>query len=105
MSERRNARRYDLALPVVVRDGSPHTGHTRDISTKGVYLLMDERLEPGSQFEFTLTLPQEITGTSSVLVQAHGRVIRVDSKNEEAPNRLGVAAVIEKYEIVRAESN
>jgi len=105
MSERRNARRYDLALPVVVRDGIEHNGQTRDISTRGVYLMMDERLEPNSKFEFTLTLPQEITGGSSVLVQAQGRVIRVDSVEEDGPNRLGVAAVIEKYEIVRAESN
>ena len=103
MSERRNARRYDLALPVVVRDGTQHAGHTRDISTRGVYLLMDDRLEPGSTFNFTLTLPQEITGGSSVHVQAQGRVIRVDSKDEQGPNRLGVAAVIEKYEIVRSE--
>ena len=105
MSERRNARRYDLALPVVVRDGAPHSGQTRDISTRGVYLLMDDRLEPGSTFEFTLTLPHEITGTSSVMVQAQGRVIRVDTKEEEGPNRLGVAAVIEKYEIVRTDPN
>ncbi len=104
MSERRNARRYDLSLPVVVRDGVAHHGQTRDISTRGVYLLMDERLEAGSTFDFTLTLPQEITGGSAVVVKAQGRVIRVDKKEEEGPNRLGVAAIIEKYEIVRAES-
>ncbi len=103
MAERRNARRYDLSLPVVVRDGAPHDGHTRDISTRGVYLMMDEKLAPGSTFDFALTLPEELTGGSAVVVQAHGRVIRVDELNQEGPNRLGVAAVIEKYEIVRAE--
>lgn len=104
IADRRNARRYDLSLPVVVRDGAPHAGHTRDISTRGVYLLMDESLTAGSTFDFTLTLPEELTGGSAVVVQALGRVIRVDQVREEGPNRLGVAAVIEKYEIVRAEN-
>ncbi len=103
MTERRNARRYDLTLPVVVRDGHEHGGKTRDVSTRGVYLLMDDGLEPGSSFSFTMTLPPEITGTTSVMVQAQGRVIRVDQREETTEPRLGIAAVIEKYEIVRAE--
>ena len=104
MSERRVARRYELSLPVIVRDGNNLNGQTRDISTRGVYFLMDEDLAPGTTMDFTLTLPQEITGGAAVLVRAQGRVVRVDKKMEENKQRMGVAAVIEKYEIVRAEN-
>lgn len=105
MTERRVARRYELSLPVVVRDGDKLNGQTRDISTRGVYFLMDEDLAAGTTLDFTLTLPQEITGGTAVLVRAQGRVIRVDKKESENKSRVGVAAVIEKYEIVRAEPN
>lgn len=107
MTERRVARRYELSLPVMVRDGDKLNGQTRDISTRGVYFLMSEDLAPGTTLDFTLTLPQEITGGPAVLVRAQGRVVRVDKvdkKDIEDPARVGVAAVIEKYEIVRAEN-
>lgn len=107
MTERRVARRYELSLPVMVRDGDKLNGQTRDISTRGVYFLMNEDLAPGTTLDFTLTLPQEITGGTAVLVRAQGRVVRVDKvdkKETEDPARVGVAAVIEKYEIVRAEN-
>ena len=109
MTERRLARRYDLALPVIVqlpvnKEASPHNGQTRDISTRGVYFILHKELQPGTELDFTLTLPAEITQGTEVFVRAHGRVVRVDRKNGEAADaNVGVAAVIERYDIIRGE--
>ncbi|HZY95137.1 MAG TPA: PilZ domain-containing protein [Candidatus Bathyarchaeia archaeon] len=110
MTERRLARRYDLSLPVIVhlpveKESAPHNGQTRDISTRGVYFTLREDMAPGTELDFTLTLPAEITRGTEVLVRAHGRVVRVDRKEEVAPqSNVGVAAVIERYDIIRGEA-
>ncbi len=109
MTERRMARRYDLSLPVSIRlpinrEPGSHNGQTRDISTRGVYFRMQRDLSPGTELDFTLTLPAEITRGTEVFVRAHGRVIRVDRRDddENGPD-VGVAAVIERYDIIRGE--
>lgn len=109
MSERRTARRYELSLPVVVRGPQqrqvdPRNGKTRDISTRGVYFTIDQDLTPGSELDFTLTLPAEITRGTEVFIRAHGKVVRIEKKQEDGSVRMGVAAVIEKYDIIRTET-
>jgi len=108
MTERRMARRYDLSLPVNVRllinrEPGSHSGHTRDISTRGVYFMMHKDLSPGTELDFTLTLPAEITRGTEVFVRAHGRVVRVDKRRDDDHETIGVAAVIERYDIIRGE--
>lgn len=108
MTERRLARRYDLALPVVVHVAvnkeAPHNGQTRDISTRGVYFTLQKELSPGTELDFTLTLPAEVTQGKEVFVRAHGRVVRVDREKElETAANVGVAAVIERYDIIRGQ--
>jgi c-di-GMP-binding flagellar brake protein YcgR len=109
MTDRRVARRYELNLPVVVRAAAERkaadsrNGQTRDISTRGVYFLIDQNLEPGSTLDFMLTLPAEITQGTEVFIHAQGKVVRVERKPGEEEERVGVAAVIEKYDIIRAE--
>jgi hypothetical protein len=110
MTERRMARRYDLSLPVSIRmpinrELRAHNGQTRDISTRGVYFMMQNDLAPGTELDFTLTLPAEITRGTEVLVRAHGRVVRVDKRGEENHPMVGVAAVIERYDIIRGEGS
>jgi hypothetical protein len=65
---------------------------------------MQRDLSPGTELDFTLTLPAEITRGTEVFVRAHGRVIRVDRRDddENGPD-VGVAAVIERYDIIRGE--
>jgi PilZ domain len=110
MTERRMARRYDLSLPVNVRlpikqeEPGMHGGQTRDISTRGVYFTMQQNLAPGTEVDFTLTLPAEITRGAEVFVRAHGRVVRVDKQQDDNPDNVGVAAVIERYDIIRGEA-
>jgi hypothetical protein len=60
-------------------------------------------LTPGTELDFTLTLPSEITRGTEVLVRAHGRVVRVDKRSDDNLQTIGVAAVIERYDIIRGE--
>jgi c-di-GMP-binding flagellar brake protein YcgR len=109
MTERRTARRYDLSLPVIIRvplgsESAPRSGKTRDISTHGVYLLVENELSTGAELDLTMTLPAEVTGGTEVFIRAIGKVVRVEKSPERNNDRLGVAAVIERYEIVRSEA-
>lgn len=109
MTERRTARRYDLSLPVIIRIpadrvASTQKGKTRDISTRGLYFVIDQDLAAGSELDITLTLPAEITHGTDVLVRALGKVVRVENRIEDTTARMGVAAVIERYDIIRGEA-
>lgn len=109
MTERRTTRRYDLSLPVIVRVPTERAvetqkGKTRDISPRGLYFVVRQGLEAGSEIDITLTLPAEITHGTEVFVRALGKVIRVERRMEDDDARLGVAAVIERYDIIRGEA-
>jgi PilZ domain-containing protein len=108
-TERRTTRRYDLSLPVIVRVPTERAvetqkGKTRDISPRGLYFVIAEDLESGSEIDITLTLPSEITHGTDVFVRALGKVIRVERRMEDGSTRMGVAAVIERYDIIRGET-
>jgi hypothetical protein len=108
-TERRTTRRYDLSLPVIVRVPTERAvetqkGKTRDISPRGLYFVIAENLESGSEIDITLTLPSEITHGTDVFVRALGKVIRVERRVEDGSTRMGVAAVIERYDIIRGET-
>jgi hypothetical protein len=109
MTERRTTRRYDLSLPVIVRVPTERAvetqkGKTRDISPRGLYFVIAQDLESGSEIDITLTLPSEITHGTDVFVRALGRVIRVERRMEDDSTRMGVAAVIERYDIIRSDA-
>jgi hypothetical protein len=110
MSERRVTRRYDLSLPVMVRIPTPgfaetQSGRTRDISTKGLYFVIDQDVRAGANLDIMLTLPKEMTNGEEVLVKASGKIVRVESRMEDGNERLGVAAVIERYDIMRGAAS
>jgi hypothetical protein len=109
MTERRTTRRYDLSLPVIIRipterQVDSQEGKTRDISTRGLYFVIDQDLEAGSELDITLTLPAEITHGTEVFVRALGKVVRVERRAEDGTVRMGVAAVIERYDIIRGQA-
>jgi len=109
MTERRTARRYDLSLPVIIRVPAEHQedsqeGKTRDISTRGLYFVIEQNFESGSQLDITLTLPAEITHGTEVFVRAMGKVVRVERRMDDGMVRMGVAAVIERYDIIRGQT-
>jgi c-di-GMP-binding flagellar brake protein YcgR len=109
MTERRTARRYDLSLPIIIRVPTERAldtqqGKTRDVSTRGLYFVIEQDLEAGSELDITLTLPAEITHGTEVFVRALGKVVRVEQRMEDGNTRMGVAAVIERYDIIRGEA-
>ena len=109
MTERRTTRRYDLSLPIIIRVQAEKAqdsqqGKTRDISTRGLYFVIDQNMEAGSELDLTLTLPSEVTHGSEVFVRALGKVVRIERRIEDGNSRMGVAAVIERYDIIRGEA-
>ena len=99
--EQRATRRFSLKLPVTVKfndAGLEKSAHTRDVSARGICFYMDSTVTEGSEIDFTLTLPPEITLTESIRVHCKGKVVRVEP---QGPNgRVGIAAIIERYEFL-----
>jgi len=89
-----------MALPMTLRKAGSKNGElqaeTRDVSFRGLYFTTDKELEVGSQIEFVLTLPKQITLATDVHIHCNGLVVRVEPKE----GRTGVAAQIERYEFL-----
>lgn len=66
--------------------------------------MIEQDVEAGSELDITLTLPAEITHGTEVFVRAQGKVVRVERRMEDGTGRMGVAAVIERYDIIRGEA-
>jgi hypothetical protein len=102
VAEKRATRRFALRLPVSVNysgnAGAAFSAQTRDVSARGICFYMDAPLTTGSDIEFTLTLPPEITLTESIRVRCKGKVVRVESGLADA--KVPVAAVIDEYEFL-----
>lgn len=106
--DRRSTRRYDLNLPIIVDKYSPQTaeslvGKTRDLSIRGIYFTAGQELLPGWEFDFTARFPAALTQGKEVSIRAHGKVVRVEKEKADDNERVGIAAVIEKYEFVLTE--
>lgn len=102
--ERRASRRFNMALPLTVKSAGPQgtierRGQTRDVSFRGLFFLVDTLYDLGSEIEFVLTLPKEITLAGDVHIRCFGQVVRVED-NAEPNGRRGVAAKIERYEFL-----
>lgn len=99
--DQRTTRRFPLQLPVTVKfpqGGASTEAQTRDVSARGICFYLDSRLDTGSNIEFTLTLPVEVTMTHAVRIRCKGKVLRVE--NSTAVGKMAVAAQIEQYEFV-----
>jgi hypothetical protein len=99
--ERRASRRFNMALPLIVRTDGPSgatekRGHTRDVSFRGLYFLSDAEYRAGARIEFVLTLPKEVTLVGDVNIRCYGEVVRVEPQN----GNHGIAARIERYEFL-----
>jgi PilZ domain-containing protein len=99
---KRATRRFALRLPVSVtyaQDGKQEkSAQTRDVSARGICFYVDAAIAAGSEIEFTLTLPPEITLTESIRVRCKGKVVRVEDTSPEG--KIAVAAVIDEYEFL-----
>ena len=99
-AERRNSRRFTMALPITLRKAGAKGGElkaeTRDVSFRGLYFTTDNGVEVGTAIEFVITLPKQITLATDVHIHCTGSVVRV----EPIDGRTGVAAQIERYEFL-----
>ena len=98
VSEARTGKRFPLELPIKIQ-GVEQGSVTGNMSAAGVYIRGNPALEIGSNVEFEIALPPELTGgNENVIVQCKGRVVRKDAGSGESH---GVACVIDTYDIVR----
>ena len=101
--EKRTTRRFSFDLPISVKflaNGSRDmAGHTRDVSSRGVFMYLEGEIGVGASIEFIMTLPPEITLSESMRVHCVGTVLRVDKSAQEQ----GVAVAIDKYDFVSEE--
>jgi PilZ domain len=99
-ANRRSKQRVAARLPVKVRASSSHsefTAETRDVSTNGVFLYTQSRLEIGSMVELVLILPEELTSIGKSWVCCHARVVRVEQGEGRS---FGVAAEIQRMDVL-----
>ena len=105
VSEARTGKRFPLELPIKIhkeQESGEHAGMTGNLSAAGVYIRADASLEVGSNVEFEITLPPEVTGAQeNVVVQCRGRVVRTDEPGGSSAESRGVACVIDSYDFIR----
>jgi len=91
-----------MTLPLRILQGEKSRGEfhtqTRDVSYRGLYFLADSKLEVGTEIEFVITLPGQVTQSGDVHIRCRGQIVRVESTGE----RVGVAAKIDRYEFIPA---
>jgi PilZ domain-containing protein len=102
-AERREARRFTMSLPlrVLAREDKEHelSAQTRDVSYRGLYFLADAKLDVGSEIEFVITLPEQVTQSGDVNIRCQGKIVRVEPSDN---GRVGIAAQIARYEFLPA---
>ena len=102
-SERREARRFNMNLPMRVfsRDekGRELKAQTRDLSYRGLYFLAEADFEVGNEIDFVITLPQQVTQSGDVHIRCQGEIVRVEASEN---GRVGIAAKISRYEFIPA---
>ena len=100
-AERREARRFNMSLPlrVIPRDskGRELDTYTRDLSYRGLYFLAEADFEVGSEIDFVITLPQQVTQSGDVNIRCQGKIVRVETTEQ---GRVGIAAKIARYEFM-----
>ena len=95
LSDRREARRFVMTLPVRVMAHDANCpelkAHTRDVSYRGLYFLTEASFEHGSEIDFVLTLPKQVISVGDVHIRCHGKVVRVEPTDN---GKTGIAARI-----------
>lgn len=81
--ELRAVQRYSVSLPVCVTwrapgaSPAPLSGFTRDISTRGMFVVADAAPAPGEPLEFEIDMALDAE-TPLVVVHGEGRVVRAE---------------------------
>ena len=100
-ADRREARRFLMSLPMRVLPREAHhkelRTNTRDVSYRGLYFISETKFDVGSEIDFVLTLPQNISTSGEVDIRCSGKILRVEVGTN---GTMGVAAKIERYEFL-----
>ena len=103
--EQRRTRRFQLQLPLsITRSGAervPFTGFTRNISSSGVLFTVEKEPDLGGPIEYVISLNHE--GPQRVNLRCMGKVVRSERAFSDR-RTYQVAATLERYEFVRANS-
>ena len=94
------AQRFQLHLPLRYRrlgENDWHVGTTENISRSGMLFQADELLQPSSQLEINLVLPQEIAGLSSTEVVCRGEVVRTVEQNGQTLTPALAARILQYH--------
>jgi len=94
------AQRFQLHLPLRYRrlgEQDWHVGTTENISRSGMLFQADEVLQPNSQLEINLVLPQEIAGLSSTEVVCRGEVVRTVEHNGQTLTPALAARILQYH--------
>src|SRR5712664_904668 len=82
-ADRREARRFTMNLPMRVlpseAKGRELNAQTRDVSYRGLYFLADANFKIGSEIDFVITLPEQVTQSGDVNIRCQGQIVRVES--------------------------
>jgi hypothetical protein len=100
-SDKRSRLRVPVLLPVTIKakDGSvQETAQTRDLSSGGVFLYTNSRIEEGAELELVLVLPAELTFGERRWVCCQASVVRVEKPTQVG--NFGVAARIDRFEVL-----
>ncbi len=102
-ADRREARRFTMSLPMRVlpreAKGRELEAQTRDVSYRGLYFHADANFDVGSEIEFVITLPQQVTQSGDVNIRCLGEIVRIEPTEN---GRVGIAAKIARYEFMPA---
>jgi|HubBroStandDraft_3_1064219.scaffolds.fasta_scaffold12784_2 PAS domain S-box-containing protein len=94
------AQRFQLHLPLRYRrlgENAWHEGTTENISRSGMLFQADELLQPSSQLEISLVLPQEIAGLSATEVVCRGEVVRTVEHNGNSLSPALAARILQYH--------
>lgn len=106
--ERRKAPRLPTKVPVKLRPTEGTTpfmisAESINVSDRGLYFSMTGPMKAGTRIELAFTMPPELTGSVPMKVRCVGRVVRVEDATQ-SDGKTGVAAYIERFETILAES-
>jgi hypothetical protein len=99
MTERRTARRFEIAVPIMGWGAGAKCfdGNTCDVSTNGVYLVANGAVKPNESFVFLMQFPGLSSRENNGLLWAYCRAVRVEPRNVDGIACTGIAAAVERY--------
>src|SRR2546427_12156681 len=96
-ADRREARRFTMSLPMrvlsPVAEARELGAEARGGSYRRLYFLADAKLKIGSEIDFVITLPEQVTQSIDVNIRCQGQTVPVEPPEKE---RVGMRASISR---------